>query len=47
MKKLASVTLGLAAIALLALLFSLPLIALPVPAQSNHTPASPTLAQTK
>ncbi len=45
MKKLASLIVGLAAIALLALLFSLPLIAVPVAAPGDQGPTCSTFAQ--
>ncbi len=47
MKKLASLIVGLAAIALLALLFSLPLLAVPVAAHSDQGPTHSTLVQQK
>jgi hypothetical protein len=47
MKKLASLIVGLAAIALLALLFSLPLIAVPVGAPGGQGPTHSTVAQQK
>ncbi len=47
MKKLASLIVGLAAIALLVVLFSLPLIAVPLAAPGGQGPTHSTLAHQK